>query len=112
MTKYAVWKYTCNKCGKDDLRQTLASYGVPGTISPDEVKSYQKKIECAFCGHDELTRKRATDEEIINSGKIGFAVTFPAKNEFHEIIKKRHEWRRSRDGREKQRQELNESRNE
>ena len=101
MTKYAVWKYTCNKCGKDDLRQTLASFSGPGTIKPDEVKSYQKKIACAFCGHDGQTRKRATDEEIFNSGKIGFAVTFPAKNEFHEIITKRQEWIRSRDLREK-----------
>ena len=97
MTKYAVWKYTCNKCGKDDFRHTLASFSVLGTISPDEVKSYQKKIECAFCGHDGLTGKRATDEEIINSGKIGFAVTFPAKNEFSEMIRKRQYWLRRRD---------------
>ena len=64
MTKYAVLKYTCKKCEKSDYRDSLASWSVPGTVTPEEVKSYQSRPNCVFCGHGGLNVEKATTEEI------------------------------------------------
>ena len=63
MTRYVVYKYTCKKCEKSDLRDSLASWSVPGTVTPEEVKSYQSKPNCVFCGHGDLRVEKATTEE-------------------------------------------------